>query len=310
MEKFREAMESIGERLRNPFFFSYILSWLVLNWEVCICLFWYDKEILWKTGYITQVDYISSRLNSSTTIWWPLIGAICYTLGSPLLKNLVTAFRTWMNKWGENWRLNLSMGAKIPIERYLARVKLVEARERQLELRIESESTAIMEKENQLAQLTLEHTQKERDLNDKNIRREELIYTQTQQISNLRNDLNSCTTRVNAFEGAGLVTPMLGDWKVSFDKDEWYDWRINDVYEVEHLRFDNSRVKIAKISNLDWNEFKGEKVTIFLKFDKSIRLAEFGLLTHWVTFELNRSPANDRLVGMWNENRKVVFKRV
>jgi hypothetical protein len=140
MEKFKNILDNIKDRLTNPLIFSFVCSWLVVNWQITISLLWYDPSQLTKAGYASIFDFIGSRINSWDAFGKPMIFAISYTLFMPIVKNLIRALQAWASKWGDKWNLAILAEGKISIDRYLKLKADHAQRSKILEDAIEQES--------------------------------------------------------------------------------------------------------------------------------------------------------------------------
>lgn len=119
MEKLKDIFNNIKDRFSNPLIFSFICSWLVINWPITIALVWYDSAEIQKTGCSSIFEFISDQLKKEGSFSKPIGFALAYTLLMPTIKNLIRALYSWTAKWGDNWNLEISKGVKIPFEKYL-----------------------------------------------------------------------------------------------------------------------------------------------------------------------------------------------
>lgn len=143
MEKVNDIFNNLKDRFSNPLIFSFVCSWLVINWRITIALLWYDAKQFENGGKTTVFDFISSKINSDDSLWHPLFFALCYTFLIPIIKNLIKAFYSWSNKWGDNWNLKILDGGNISINKYLKLRADHEKRTKILEDVISKESTYI-----------------------------------------------------------------------------------------------------------------------------------------------------------------------
>lgn len=153
MEKLKDILESIKERFTNPLFFSFICSWLVVNWQITVGLFWYDTKQIEKTGCNSIFEFITDKINLQDCLLHPLYFAIGYTFLMPTIRNVIRAFYSWTAKWGDNWNLNITKGVKIPFEKYLRFREDYDKRSKILEDVITKESTNLTELNNAKTEL-------------------------------------------------------------------------------------------------------------------------------------------------------------
>lgn len=118
MDKLSDIIGSIRERAANPFFVSFILSWLVVNWEIPVALFWPDLSQMQSLHYNTIFEYIQFILSKPDSFWLPVGLAAGYTILSPVVWNIVRWFNAWTTKWGNSWVFGMSKGSKVSFEHY------------------------------------------------------------------------------------------------------------------------------------------------------------------------------------------------
>lgn len=165
MDKLKDILNNLFDRISNPLIFSFICSWLIINWQITIALLWYDTEQIKLAGEATIFDFIYSKINTQDSFLHPLYFALIYTIAMPTIKNLIRALHSWTAKWGENWNLRILKEGKIPIEKYFKlrenydqRTKILEdviAKENEFANNYDSMDTALLEAkaiENELRQ--------------------------------------------------------------------------------------------------------------------------------------------------------------
>lgn len=140
VEKISDIAQSIKQRFANPLFFSFICSWLVVNWPITVGLFWFDSKQIEKAGYNSIFDFIAAKINLQDSLVHPLCFAFGYTFLMPTLHNIIRAFYSWTAKWGDNWNLSITRGVKIPFEKYLKFREEYDKRSKILEEVINKES--------------------------------------------------------------------------------------------------------------------------------------------------------------------------
>ncbi len=145
MEKLKDIFNNIKDRFSNPLFFSFFCAWLTCNWQITVCLFWYDPIQISKTGCNNIFEFINDKINPTDSLLNPLGFALVYTIVMPIVKNLISAFYSWTEKWGENWNLKIKKGIKIPFEKYLKFREDYDSRSKILEDIISKESSSQLE---------------------------------------------------------------------------------------------------------------------------------------------------------------------
>jgi hypothetical protein len=114
MEKLSEIWQHIRDRLSNPFIFSFLVSWLVFNWKVIIGLFWYDAHLIEQEGYTSYFDFIDKNVYRSNSLENPLVFALGYTVGLPILKQAIDLFQTFVDVTGTQIKMKLTGEALVP----------------------------------------------------------------------------------------------------------------------------------------------------------------------------------------------------
>jgi hypothetical protein len=162
-EKVKDVYENIKDRLSNPLIFSFLCSWLVLNWKIPVALIWYDKSQFSGCGCHTIFEFIDWQWETNGTLKWPVIIAIIYTAVIPFVKNGIRIISAHAQKWGENGEIRALDGGKIGIEKYLKLIEKYDDKIKSIE-KIALEENKYIE-ENQ--KLILQLNEARNNLNDK-----------------------------------------------------------------------------------------------------------------------------------------------
>src|SRR6266481_4363197 len=120
MEKINEIVNSIKERLSNPFIFSFLVAWLTYNWKIPVALIWFSQSELKDEGYNGFFDLISKQALTTNSVLYPLGFAVAYILFNPLIRNLIYALNAWMTRWGSQWFFSISRDSKVSTSKFLA----------------------------------------------------------------------------------------------------------------------------------------------------------------------------------------------
>lgn len=174
MDKLKDILNNIKDRFTNPLFFSFALSWLVINWQITIALFYYNSEQIEKTGFKTIFDFIFNKKNIDDSLLYPLYFALGYTILLPIIRNLIKALYSWAEKWGENWNLKILKEGKIPIKKYIKLREDYDKRTKILEDVINKENV-IQSNYNNLKTELLQAQAKESDLQQTIIEKNDYI---------------------------------------------------------------------------------------------------------------------------------------
>jgi hypothetical protein len=97
-DKAKDFMNEIYIRVKNPLIFSFAVSWMLTNWRIIFALFSYSLDDYTKLGYKSFVEY--ATFNSSNWRAWilPLICAVLYTLGLPILRGIINVYNAEVSK--------------------------------------------------------------------------------------------------------------------------------------------------------------------------------------------------------------------
>lgn len=271
MEKVKDILSNIRERFSNPLLFSFLCSWLVINWKISVGLLWYDPTQLEKHGYVSFFDLIEHNLNTNDSIYKPLIFAIAYTILAPVLKVFIKAFYSWTSKWGETWNLRIIDGGKISISKFLKLREEYHNNISQLEKVIEGESEYVEQNEelsrklNDM-QIELNRSKKEyidleeriREFND--VQFLDGIWINTYEI----HQGSKGTEEVAINNGRYSIVTKFDVHEQKFDiRDFWYDKKRKKIFFVKELTMDEKRKRPESehylINRLD---FKGSGLLV------------------------------------------------
>jgi uncharacterized membrane protein len=89
MERIQQAFDNLKERLNNPLVFSFIISWIFLNWKVTVALLWHDSSND-DNSHIKLINFIVENTSIYNSIVLPLGYAILYTFLSPHSSSFAT----------------------------------------------------------------------------------------------------------------------------------------------------------------------------------------------------------------------------
>lgn len=139
MEKLNEILDSIRERFSSPLIFSFLISWLIVNWQIPIAVVFYESSAPFGIPE-DLLQYITAYSDGYRLLLWPTLLSLAYTFLSPIVRNIVSAFYTWTASWGNTWNLSISKESKVSMEKYFALRENYKKRTEVLEETISSES--------------------------------------------------------------------------------------------------------------------------------------------------------------------------
>ncbi|EKA9347266.1 hypothetical protein ACLF30_001373 [Cronobacter sakazakii] len=88
LNTFKEALSSavntVAQRIRNPVFGAFVLSWGAFNWKQVLYLLFSDK------GIYNKIEYIASTSNWLTTLVFPFASTIFICVAMPWANNIIS----------------------------------------------------------------------------------------------------------------------------------------------------------------------------------------------------------------------------
>ena len=119
MDKIQDFLKELRVRFSSPFFSSFILAWLIINWKVPIALIFYKLPDVQKEEHNTYISLIQQTVTVWSGIIAPVLAAIGYTLIAPLLKNAIRTLYAYLDAKGTDWSLTAAKVGKISVDRYM-----------------------------------------------------------------------------------------------------------------------------------------------------------------------------------------------
>jgi len=155
MNKFSEIFENLKERLNNPFFLAFIISWIFWNWEVSVALIWYDPVQIEKEGYKSLFAFIRYNTSTCKSIIAPILSAFLYTT---LLRLILTGLNDLVTRFSEALSIRILRDSSVSMTKFLTLREANKKQAKQLEEIIKDENKTIenFEKE-KVVRLEVEH---------------------------------------------------------------------------------------------------------------------------------------------------------
>jgi hypothetical protein len=101
-DKLQEIYDGLKERLKSPFLLTFIVVWVIHNWEFVYALFTFNSEM----PYINRVLFLKLYLKNHDTnqlLWFPILWAflsiILYFVASFLSEGLNLLYNKWIRTW-------------------------------------------------------------------------------------------------------------------------------------------------------------------------------------------------------------------
>ncbi|HMN25511.1 MAG TPA: hypothetical protein PKE38_13490 [Ignavibacteriaceae bacterium] len=155
MEKIQDFFKHVGERLSNPFLFSFLISWLISNYKVTIGLLFYSIPELKADGYSSYLDLIAKSVTWCIGLVYPLIGAGLYTFAFPYLKRFIALLYIRINQGQEKSTIKILKGNVISTDKYLRLRESYKESQERLSRVIEEESDFFRERNDLNKQLSI-----------------------------------------------------------------------------------------------------------------------------------------------------------
>jgi hypothetical protein len=168
MTSLSDLLSGIRERVSNPLIFSFIISWLIFNWQIPTALFFVDAQEIRVHGFNSVFELVANRLSDRASWLTPLGAAFIYTLVFPFLRNIINAFNAWTTKWGNTWVFGISKSSNVSTEKYLNLKLQYERRTELLEKAIASETEVSTTNSNLQTQILEERVKNNELLAEKN----------------------------------------------------------------------------------------------------------------------------------------------
>lgn len=85
--------ESFKLRFNNPFFYNFLLTWAIFNWDRILILVFSNNEIIERVKFVKDMPGAfhlgALSVPYGTTIWLPLISTLLIVIASPFIHNLL-----------------------------------------------------------------------------------------------------------------------------------------------------------------------------------------------------------------------------
>lgn len=273
IESINDVLKNIRERFASPFFFSFVVTWIIFNWKVTIELLWYNPALYPNQGDL--IRFIESNTSNWQSIGIPLISALVYTT---LGRIGISAITELSGKIGEDLNLSITKKGKVPMEKFLTYRNLYLTSTRNLERVIEDESKKIqeydelnnlkikiearnVELEGELAKVNFE-------LSNNNLKLENSIKMASemqQDVSRLDHYFKESSRFMNSYKNISILN---GQWKFTY-RNTHRKLNFEETYFIENNVmnrlnvFERESVNLIKFFFYDVNT---KKITMHLSF--------------------------------------------
>lgn len=269
--------EDIKERISSPFFSSFIISWLVINWKIPIVLFWYSTNDLRVDGYDSYLDFIEKYSNGLNIILPPVIGALFYCFAYPFLRDLIKVFNAKRKTATNDKLLKVAKSGQIDMMSYI---------------RIKQDFTKLT----YLLENTIKDEKHYSELN------RDLIL----QMGSRDSTISKLDMQISEIQQANNVTKLNGIWEIATFQMENSLAKTYQKVEIKDGIFIllPSRDQIFRIKEFSCNTF-----TNLILFTGNLNFLDNNIgETHF--YALHYTNKFDLLNGLRNSKEKVEFKKL
>lgn len=282
MEKFSDLFKELRDRVSNPFFLSFAISWIFINWKIIVGLVLYDMNELQIDGYKSYIHLVSENSISQTLLFQPLLVALSYTFLFPFVRNCIYAFNSWIKTWGDAWNLNLSRQGKISIDKYISLRETYESRTKMLEEVINKESNFLKENE-ELRNSVFE----------------------------LKNEINSASEELSSWRSRNDPGLISGTWEFSytaFTEDRMNSSKLT-IHNYSIIQEDSMGSSISTPKEIKYihSNPKSNQIILTIAYDE---ITKQGTVKVYKFYQLEIFNDGKLLRGKENEQYLVEFKKV
>jgi len=96
---FSEIYDSLKTRIRNPFFGTFIISWLIINWHIPMALIMMSQEDVQALGHKNWIWFIDYHLHWLNAFWKPVGAALVVSATTPFI---ISGYRILKSR-AEDW---------------------------------------------------------------------------------------------------------------------------------------------------------------------------------------------------------------
>ncbi|TWR25250.1 hypothetical protein FPZ43_17425 [Mucilaginibacter pallidiroseus] len=257
----KDVYDEIKDRLTSPFFGSFFIAWLIINWYIPISLIFYDQKELHNDNFRSFREVINSQLDLCRNVIWPLLCAFGYVLISPAIKAAINIYQTQVAVFSDN-----------KITEILKKKSGIAA-----ELKIKDELINLKSEQNSLAQSQIKELNSKLDSQDQEIPRLQSEVDRLQIDVNKLVDQNDINNKINE------LTTFVGVWIVNFSNSE------GPIEETWDISLDGS-VHVNNRRNYMIHRIIGHDNNVWLNLGAQGHF-NTGYKSHFVFF-LTRSNSN------------------
>ncbi len=276
----KDFIDSLTDRIRNPFLFSFIISAFFLNWKIFVTLFFQSEIQLHKIGYLSFEQFVLERLNINNYLFYPLLIAFAYSIFIPIIKELIIVLNTFLSVKRNKWVVKLTKDSGIPYSMYFEAVESLNKTKEQINKMLDEER---------------KHSEENVNL------RIELGTLKNDYI----NEIESKNYLINRYD----VSMISGFWRLTYDinkanpitKD--YIFSLNQVSSINNINRDLNM--IGQILNFQFNQ-DNNTITFIVRYTDPTKSGKSPHVPCY--YELRK--VGDVMIGKENFNIDVNFKKI
>ncbi|MEQ9101913.1 MAG: hypothetical protein RIF36_11945 [Imperialibacter sp.] len=319
MDQIKEFFGNAKERLNNPFFFSFILSWFLWNWEITLALFY------WEGGLFSLLEYIGCNTDWVHSFLLPVMSAFVYLF----FKLVASAIVTWFDKHSDNLNISISKERSVKMNKYLRDRERLDTSLQNLEKIINAENVTqeqLAETTDTNTKLSIKLSEVQTDLSKFQILSNELELKNrklTEQVSNLGKVIKFREAETKKIQE--MLSPEVLTRPDPFDSSMMQgDWTLtrkhvaSSKYERYHIFISGKELSISKNSSpqkagsIEHYHFNYKKNEVFFVKYLNDKFIDIDIGLDGSRRLINRLTANvsfTRLTGIENEVFEVTYDK-
>ncbi|MGJ1420463.1 hypothetical protein ACR79T_12620 [Sphingobacterium spiritivorum] len=129
-------LSAFAKRFSQPIILSFVIAWIVWNWEIVIALIWYNQETIKKLGVDNYVQYIELHKN----IFANYIIPVCIAFAYPIVILIANNFTAFIRKFDQKLFFFISKDANVPTKFLLDAQDDIDSKEKRISKFISKEA--------------------------------------------------------------------------------------------------------------------------------------------------------------------------
>ncbi|WP_443945580.1 hypothetical protein ACJVDH_00280 [Pedobacter sp. AW1-32] len=295
METIKDFFKELKDRLTSPLIGSFIIAWLLINWQIPLVLIFYKQSEIKLESQNSFIGFIKSQYSWWTCFAFPLLVALFYVFLYPYIRNCIAEY---VEKRKIKGQANLLKIAKAEGFVSIARHQLLQG---QLNDKI-TQLTTFYQEQTKIETQYLEKEAKVAEL-------ESQIGTLRAQIDQLRNRNNtSIPDIVSSFELSGRFQIKSFSDPTGSNIMSLSNWQIIDLNTIkvnEEFRFDGTSLN----QNIKTGNYKIFNIGISMNNDLMFQMEDMKSPPHSFHITLRRG-SNLNYNGLINSEFQFAITKV